>query len=59
MAPPFDPALLRRWIDTAAERLAAGRAEIDRINVFPVADHDTGSNLLITVRSAASARNAR
>ncbi|MBC3190736.1 DAK2 domain-containing protein [Pseudonocardia sp. C8] len=48
--------MLRRWIDTAAERLAAGRAEIDRINVFPVADHDTGSNLLLTVRAAAAAR---
>ncbi|MEU6697308.1 DAK2 domain-containing protein [Pseudonocardia sp. NPDC046786] len=55
MAPPFDPALLRRWIDAAAERLTAGRAEIDRINVFPVADHDTGSNLLLTARAAASA----
>ncbi|MEU4376225.1 DAK2 domain-containing protein [Pseudonocardia alni] len=55
MASPFDPALLRRWIDAAAERLTAGRAEIDRINVFPVADHDTGSNLLLTARAAASA----
>ncbi|WP_060722213.1 DAK2 domain-containing protein [Pseudonocardia sp. EC080625-04] len=55
MAPPFDPALLRRWIDAAAARLAECRAEIDRINVFPVADHDTGSNLLLTVRAAASA----
>lgn len=55
MAPSFDPALLRRWIDAAAERLTAGRAEIDRINVFPVADHDTGSNLLLTARAAASA----
>ncbi|GEC27007.1 hypothetical protein PSA01_40360 [Pseudonocardia saturnea] len=55
VAPPFDSALLRRWIDAAAERLTAGRAEIDRINVFPVADHDTGSNLLLTARAAASA----
>ncbi|MEQ3554786.1 DAK2 domain-containing protein [Pseudonocardia nematodicida] len=55
MPPTFDPALLRRWIDAVAERLTAGRAEIDRINVFPVADHDTGSNLLLTARAAATA----
>ncbi|MEV1291837.1 DAK2 domain-containing protein [Pseudonocardia sp. NPDC049635] len=55
MAPPFDTALLRRWIDAATERLTAGRAEIDRINVFPVADHDTGSNLVLTARAAAAA----
>lgn len=56
VALPLDPALLRRWIDAAVERLAGARAEIDRINVFPVADHDTGSNLLLTVRAAAAAR---
>jgi DAK2 domain fusion protein YloV len=33
--------------------LEAHRAELDRINVFPVADGDTGTNLVLTLRAAA------
>ena len=32
------------------------RAEIDRINVFPVADADTGTNLLLTMRAGRRVR---
>ncbi|MET0189004.1 MAG: DAK2 domain-containing protein, partial [Pseudonocardia sediminis] len=52
MAPSFDSELLRRWIDAATRSLSRHRAEIDRINVFPVPDGDTGSNMLLTVQAA-------
>ncbi|MGL5857292.1 MAG: DAK2 domain-containing protein [Angustibacter sp.] len=40
-----------RWARTALGRLGAVRARIDRINVFPVADADTGTNLYLTLRA--------
>jgi uncharacterized protein len=52
-ARPLDAAVLRRWADLAAEQAESHRAELDRINVFPVADGDTGTNLAQTVRAAA------
>ncbi len=48
----LDAALLRRWAGAAVDALDARRAEIDRINVFPVADRDTGTNMLLTMRAA-------
>lgn len=41
-----------RWAEQTVERLAEHRAGINAINVFPVADGDTGSNLYHTVSSA-------
>lgn len=46
---------LRRVLLAAAEHLATHRSELDRINVFPVADGDTGTNLSLTMRSVADA----
>jgi DAK2 domain fusion protein YloV len=51
----LDAALLEGWATAAATALERHREEIDRINVFPVADRDTGTNLLLTMRSAADA----
>ncbi|RRO16262.1 DAK2 domain-containing protein [Saccharopolyspora rhizosphaerae] len=48
----LNAAAARRWADLALSALAAERETIDRINVFPVADGDTGTNLLQTMRSA-------
>jgi len=48
----LDAALFVEWAAAAAEGLERHRAEIDRINVFPVADGDTGSNMLLTLRAA-------
>ena len=48
----LDAALLTGWIRAATQSLERHRAEMDRINVFPVADGDTGTNLLLTMRSA-------
>ncbi|WP_460605352.1 DAK2 domain-containing protein [Jatrophihabitans fulvus] len=50
--PVLDAAAVRRWSRIGLERLAAHRGEIDALNVFPVADADTGSNLLQTLRAA-------
>ncbi|PMC98876.1 DAK2 domain fusion protein YloV, partial [Brevibacterium paucivorans] len=41
-----------RWAQQAVERLRRQRGSIDSINVFPVADGDTGSNMYATVKSA-------
>ena len=41
----LDAALLARWAAAAVAALEGHRAEIDRINVFPVADRDTGTNM--------------
>jgi DAK2 domain fusion protein YloV len=51
--PTLDAALLTGWIRAATKALERHRAEMDRINVFPVPDGDTGTNLLLTMRSAA------
>ena len=44
------PALRRAFI-AGARRVIAAREELNRINVFPVADGDTGSNLASTLGS--------
>ena len=45
----FDGAAVTRWALLAAERLDEQRDWIDSINVFPVADSDTGTNSLLTL----------
>src|SRR3954471_19323330 len=51
------PRLARAAI-AAANWVAAGRDEINRINVFPVPDGDTGTNFSLTLRSVAHALRA-
>jgi uncharacterized protein len=53
--PTLDATLLRGWAAAATEALERHCAEIDRINVFPVPDGDTGTNLLLTMRAAVDA----
>ncbi len=48
----LDGPTLREWADAAVTSLLAHTEEINRLNVFPVADADTGTNLLFTVRAA-------
>src|SRR5690606_12592593 len=43
--------LLRRALISGFRRVIEQREALDRINVFPVADGDTGSNLAFTLRS--------
>lgn len=51
----LDPPSVRRWSRLAAETLGKAREEIDALNVFPVPDGDTGTNLHLTMLSAAEA----
>lgn len=48
----LDGPALRAWAHTAVDDLIAHTDEINRLNVFPVADADTGTNMLFTMRSA-------
>ncbi|HEX2300385.1 MAG TPA: DAK2 domain-containing protein, partial [Pseudonocardiaceae bacterium] len=55
MLTSLDGAAVRRWAATCCDELAAHRDEIDGLNVFPVPDQDTGSNLLATMRAGLDA----
>ncbi|MFC6707757.1 DAK2 domain-containing protein [Flexivirga alba] len=48
----LDLAALRRWVITARADLAAYADALNDLNVFPVPDGDTGSNLLMTMSDA-------
>ncbi|MGB4809930.1 MAG: DAK2 domain-containing protein, partial [Candidatus Phosphoribacter baldrii] len=44
-----------RWAAVARSSFASARAEIDALNVFPVPDGDTGTNLYLTLDAALDA----
>ena len=52
MAVVVSSALVRDWAHRALDGLGDARAEIDALNVFPVPDGDTGTNLYLTMESA-------
>ncbi|GAA2279785.1 dihydroxyacetone kinase [Streptomyces ruber] len=54
----LDALAVRTWCGLALEALGRAREEIDAINVYPVADGDTGTNLYLTVESAVTAVEA-
>ncbi|MFK0285166.1 DAK2 domain-containing protein [Streptomyces sp. NPDC090499] len=54
----FDALAVRTWCGLSLGALGRAREEIDAINVYPVADGDTGTNLYLTVESAAGAVEA-
>lgn len=45
--------LLRNAVISAAQSITAHRQEIDALNVFPVPDGDTGTNMSMTITNAA------
>jgi DAK2 domain fusion protein YloV len=49
----LDAPLLRRAIETYRDALATHRAAINRLNVYPVPDGDTGTNMALTLESVA------
>ena len=49
---------LARAVYAAADWVTAGRDEINRLNVFPVPDGDTGTNFSLTLRAVADACRA-
>jgi DegV family protein with EDD domain len=50
-----DGARFRRSLLAAADWVAAGRDDLNRLNVFPVPDGDTGTNMGLTLRAVAQA----
>ncbi|WP_327727652.1 DAK2 domain-containing protein [Streptomyces sp. NBC_00487] len=54
----FDALAVRTWCGLALAALGRAREEIDAINVYPVADGDTGTNLYLTMESAVAAVEA-
>lgn len=54
----IDGPRLARGLYAASDWVAAGREEINRINVFPVPDGDTGTNFSLTLRAVADALRA-
>jgi uncharacterized protein len=48
-----DGEALRRWAGVCVDGLTSRCEDINRLNVFPVPDSDTGTNLLFTMRAAA------
>ncbi|GAA1246864.1 DAK2 domain-containing protein [Janibacter melonis] len=55
MLTAIDAAAMRRWAVVTRAALAARRAEIDALNVFPVPDGDTGTNMYLTLDQALDA----
>jgi uncharacterized protein len=53
----LDVSALRDWAHAAVGGLVIHAEEINRLNVFPVADADTGTNMLFTMRSALQEAN--
>jgi DAK2 domain fusion protein YloV len=53
-----DVELLQRVVGAALATLEANRSRIDDLNVYPVPDGDTGTNLTMTVRAVAEAVDA-
>ncbi|MGW0036660.1 DAK2 domain-containing protein [Gordonia sp. NPDC003376] len=54
----INPNLLRDWAQASADGLDALRGEINDLNVFPIPDSDTGSNMAFTMRAAADSVRA-
>ena len=55
MLPALDDAAVGQWCRAAVVALSAARGRIDDLNVFPVPDGDSGTNLLATAEAAAAA----
>jgi DAK2 domain fusion protein YloV len=50
-----DLEVVRRFVDVAVDALGAAREEIDALNVYPVPDGDTGTNMYLTMSAARDA----
>src|SRR4051794_13870742 len=51
----LDDAAVGEWYRAAVEVLSASRGRLDDLNIFPVPDGDTGTNLLLTAQAAVAA----
>ncbi|MEV1147624.1 DAK2 domain-containing protein, partial [Micromonospora sp. NPDC049799] len=55
MLDTLDAAAVRRWCAGGLAALKRHQGEIDDLNVYPVPDGDTGTNLVLTLTSAQQA----
>src|SRR5436305_13022259 len=53
-----DPGRVAHAVRSALASLEASRRRLDDLNVYPVADGDTGTNMTLTVRAVADALDA-
>src|SRR5687768_7062815 len=51
----FDLDTVTRFVELATSALAGAREEIDALNVYPVPDGDTGTNMFLTVSAGRDA----
>lgn len=51
-SPPLTALSVRLWAEASLQALGEERAAIDALNVFPVPDGDTGTNMFLTLESA-------
>jgi DAK2 domain fusion protein YloV len=58
MGAAVDVAGFLRWCDACVSALGTAREEIDALNVYPVPDGDTGTNLFLTFEAATAAARA-
>ncbi|WP_018385048.1 DAK2 domain-containing protein [Wenjunlia vitaminophila] len=58
MPDTLDAPVVRTWCHLALDALGRAREQIDAINVYPVPDGDTGTNLYLTWESATQAVEA-
>ena len=58
MLQALDDSAAGRWGRAAFTALSGSRSRLDDLNVFPVPDGDTGTNLLLTVEAALAALDA-
>ena len=54
----LDSSTIREWAYAALDALEDARARIDSLNVFPVPDGDTGTNVYLTMEAACTAVDA-
>lgn len=47
--------VVQRFVDLAVDALSSAREEIDALNVYPVPDGDTGTNMFLTMSAARDA----
>ncbi|MET1060798.1 MAG: DAK2 domain-containing protein, partial [Nocardioides sp.] len=51
----FQLGIVLRFVDIATRELGDAREEIDALNVYPVPDGDTGTNMFLTMSAARDA----
>lgn len=54
----LDPRGLSAWLGASLDALGAARSAIDSLNVFPIADGDTGTNMYLTMEACWEAAQA-